>query len=396
MEEDPRWRMGNYQKIVRADISKGPDAFDLFSLSLVSAYLRALSNELSQLQKNFSDNLYDYVSSHYLLFKYSIEAWMKPKVTLNRKDFAPRYISKSVVHELEENNFSWAEYTSVYNERIVRDVVFGLGETGEEKFTLLFAIDEDAQKYYDRNSYYQDVVREMFAVILHELCEKYDKPNRQEEVIFSPEYKMVELNPEAIKKRMDELLVEYNRLKEMLEKFSEDETGEEDMVGDENEGSDEDYVEEDEWDATYDDVFNTEINPQKVFEKLEYMDDPRVTEDYPRFFVFFKVLLYIGWIKNQQNNFLKWANCHWERGWEKTHCFKFSNNIQKEIRDAHISKWGDATLPDISKAYRAFAIDVLSKFAEKVNGGKIIDIADFYNDGVTKRINDGKKLEYPF
>lgn len=202
-------------------------------------------------------------------------------------------------------------------------------------------------------------------------------------------------DPDAIRKRMDELLAEYNRLKEKLEIFSEDET-EEDMVEVEDESSDEDYDEEDEWDDQYDDVFKSEINPQKAFEKLEYLDDPRVTEDYPRFFVFFKVLLYIHWINNEQNKFLKWANFHWRRGWDKDYKFKFSNNIDKKIRDAHIAKWGDETLPDISKAYRALAIEVLSKFTEKVNGNKIIDNIAFYNDGVTKRINDGKKLEYPF
>lgn len=175
LEEDPRWRMGSYQKIVRANLSIAPDAFELFSLSLVSAYLRALARDLSPLQKAFSDTLYDYVSNHYLLVKYSIDEWMSLKVKLLRKEFAPRFIDKVVFNDLENDCFMWVEYTDEYNERIVRELIYGLGETGEEKFTLLFEIDKDAQEYYDRNSYYQDVVKKMLGKICSELCEKYDR-----------------------------------------------------------------------------------------------------------------------------------------------------------------------------------------------------------------------------
>ena len=114
--------------------------------------------------------------------------------------------------------------------------------------------------------------------------------------------------------------------------------------------------------------------------KLEKMDNPRVTDDYPRFFVFFKVLLYLGWIEKSQNKFLKWANCHWKCKWNKEYNFKFGNNIKKELRDTHLSKWSSATLPnsDIGDAYRTLAIDVFSKLTETVNGNKIIDRSSFY------------------
>lgn len=155
---------------------------------------------------------------------------------------------------------------------------------------------------------------------------------------------------------------------------------------------------EEEWDNQYDGVFDPNIDPQKVFKKLELLDDPRVTEDYPRFFVFFKVLVYLGWIENHQKNFLNWANCHWNCNWKYSHNFKFGNNIKKELRDTHMSKWNGNTLPksDVGNAYRAFAIDVLSVLTETVNGGKIIDRIAFYRGGVTERINDGKNLDYPF
>ncbi len=153
-----------------------------------------------------------------------------------------------------------------------------------------------------------------------------------------------------------------------------------------------------EWDNQFDDVFDPMLDPQEIFKVLEKKSDPRVTDDYPRFFVFFRVLLYIGWIKNHQKNFLKWANCHWKLNWTKDYNFKFGNNIQKELRDTDMDKWDDKTCngSDIGKAYRNLAIKVMSALTEKVNDGMLIDRSGFYREGVADRINDGKKMRYPF
>ena len=162
--------------------------------------------------------------------------------------------------------------------------------------------------------------------------------------------------------------------------------------------SEEENNEENEWDETYDAVFKDELNPRQIFYKLENMTYPRVTDNYPRIFVFFKVLLYLGWIENHQKNFLKWANCHWKLNWKHDYNFKFGNNIQKELRDTDIADWDDNTCngSDIGNAYRSLAKKVLDELAEKVNGGKIVDRITFYKEGVKSRINDGKKLAYPF
>ena len=175
----------------------------------------------------------------------------------------------------------------------------------------------------------------------------------------------------------------------------EDEEEKEENEEEEDE-EEEDHVEE-EWNDELDGVFNSSINPQRVFETIKAMSDPRVTDDYPRFFVFFRVLLYIGWIESRPGLFLKWANCHWNCGWLHKHNFKFSNNIDKGLRDAQISQWNANTCTsDIGNAYRALAKDVLLKFTENVNGGKLIDRIDFYKSDVKARINDGRSLAYPF
>ena len=87
-----------------------------------------------------------------------------------------------------------------------------------------------------------------------------------------------------------------------------------------------------------------------------------------------------------------------KRNWTKNCNFKFGNNIQKELRDTDMDKWDDKTCngSDIGNAYRNFAIKVMSALTEKVNNGKVIDRTVFYREGVADRINDGKKLSYPF
>lgn len=184
--------------------------------------------------------------------------------------------------------------------------------------------------------------------------------------------------------------------KEMAEEDTSDE--DEDTEEIEEEENYEENETQEEWDDVYDDVFKEEINPQLVFNKLEKMTYPRVTDDYPRMFVFFKVLLYLGWIEDHQKNFLKWANCHWRFNWKLDHKFKFGNNIKKELRDTDMSDWDENTCngSDIGKAYRLFAKKVLDVFAENVNDGMIIDRTSFYKKGVKSRINDGKNLVYPF
>ncbi len=156
--------------------------------------------------------------------------------------------------------------------------------------------------------------------------------------------------------------------------------------------------EDENWDDSFDGVFTAGINPQKVFSKLEKRDDPRVHEFYPRFFVFFRVLLFLGWIENHQKHFLEWANHHWECGWKKPHNFKFGNNIQKELRDADMSTWNDKTCngSDIGDAYRNLAKGVLELFSEKTDDNKIKDRVEFYVDSEACLINNGENLDYPF
>ena len=242
----------------------------------------------------------------------------------------------------------------------------------------------------------------------------YDQPNEGLSIVYGENKKKVNLDEVIEKKAKDVVnkqLEEINATDADIDEIFADMYGQdlddkvnqelaeeedtEEIEGEEN--FEEDEV-QDEWDDSYDGVFKEELNPQTIFNKLENMTYTRVTDDYPRIFVYFKVLLYLGWIENHQKNFLRWANCHWGFDWKYDYNFKFGNNIKKELRDTEMSDWNDKTCngSDIGKAYRSLANKVLDVLAEKVNDGKIIDRMEFYKKGVKNRINDGKKLEYPF
>lgn len=418
LEYDATFRENSYKRIARQGYIAGHNTFTEFvTLLLVVILIEHSTHEWHQKLQEVANDLRQYARE--LVDERELSVLGHPGVNIIqvvKLMDVPGYLSKDIdgsfilpddffqIRTIDNNaildlyrhdpTFNWDRMMCRMHEDDIQELVEILGKTQLEKAILIRSFWKDI--YYARKKF-DGPIKETW-ITLKSLAQEFCP-----DCIEITELHKIPATGLEFEKRISELEEEVNKLKKentdlkkqlrQLSKIDEEEGNK--VVG-ENDEEIIDNDEVDEWDDQYDDFFNSEINPQKVFEKLEYMDDPRVTEDYPRFFVFFKVLLYLGWIKNKQKIFLKWANCHWKRSWEKDHCFKFSNNIQKEIRDAHISKWGHETLPDISKAYRALAIDVLSKFTMKVNGGKIIDNTAFYNDGVTKRINDGKKLDYPF
>ena len=240
----------------------------------------------------------------------------------------------------------------------------------------------------------------------------YDKQNEKLSFVYREDKGKVNLDEviekktkDFVDKRLEEMTATDDDIDEIFENVEEQNVLNQDngnLLEDskkiEGEEDSEDEKTDVEWDDQYDGVFNSNLKPQKIYIKLKNMNYPRVTDDYPRFFVFFRVLLYLGWIENQQKMFLKWTNCHWNCNWKKEHNFKFSNNILKVLRDTDMMDWDKNTSKDsdIGKAYRDFAKKVLDVLAENVNDGKIIDRVEFYKEGTKTRINDGRNLVYPF
>ena len=154
------------------------------------------------------------------------------------------------------------------------------------------------------------------------------------------------------------------------------------------------------WDDSLDSVFDSRINSQRVFLVLKDEDRPVFKSPYSRFFVFFRVLEYMHWVKGTQEDFLKWVNLHWKCGWNKKSHFKFANYIQKELRNAPLCDWYAHIIQDrdMGLAYRSLAERLFSLFADTTYDEEwrwLQDKACFYKDGVTDFINRGD-LKHPF
>ncbi|MBR4533832.1 MAG: hypothetical protein IKO85_04735 [Bacteroidaceae bacterium] len=157
---------------------------------------------------------------------------------------------------------------------------------------------------------------------------------------------------------------------------------------------------EDEWDASLDDVFDNRLNPMAIFKALKNEITPNVSDFYPRFFVYYRVLDYLHWLVGQpQAKFLRWANLHWGCGWDvnSPSKFKFSNNIAKPLRDEPLSDWYAYTVPNstLGEDYRDLADRVINHLANTVKGEWLRDKTEFYKDGETDLINNGD-LKHPY
>lgn len=153
------------------------------------------------------------------------------------------------------------------------------------------------------------------------------------------------------------------------------------------------------WDDSLDAVFDSRINPVKVFLELKDENRPKFKSPYSRFFVFYKVLEYMHWVTGTQTEFLKWVNLHWQCGWSKSNHFKFSGHIPIELRDTPLSDWYAHIVPnsDIGLDYRLLAERLFTLLTSSTVKGErwLKDKTDFYKEGETDFINNGF-LKHPY
>ena len=154
------------------------------------------------------------------------------------------------------------------------------------------------------------------------------------------------------------------------------------------------------WDNSQDTVFDSRIDPKKLFYELKDMYRPNLKDYRPRFFVYYTVLSYLEWVVGSQADFLRWANLHWGCGWNDKNAqhFKFTST-KKELRDEPLKNWYAGTVPgsNIGLEYRKLAEDVIGLLTETVGKEWLQDKPLFYCEGVKPEnyINKGDR-KHPF
>lgn len=149
-----------------------------------------------------------------------------------------------------------------------------------------------------------------------------------------------------------------------------------------------------EWDSRYDGFLKENLNAQAIYEVLQNINSPHLPKnERPYWWVFYSVLVDIRWATAQKGNqrlILKWANHHFNCGWDwnKANQFKFTD-INPTLKGTPINQWDENTMATCyGLYYRELAEQMKSTFVEIVNGDKLMDKKRYIKEGFL-RINNG-------
>ena len=137
------------------------------------------------------------------------------------------------------------------------------------------------------------------------------------------------------------------------------------------------------WSDLLDDVFDERVNAEKEFNAIKELKSP--LEEMPTFFVIWKVLAKIKWIKGSRKDFLVWIDKHFKKKWPSTK-YKLQD-INEKLKKSDINDWNENTMNStIGKKYHDFAMTVLKTFTKKGQYKDIVDRIEFMTG--EERINE--------
>ena len=143
--------------------------------------------------------------------------------------------------------------------------------------------------------------------------------------------------------------------------------------------------EEEEWDDTFDFIFDEKIKPREVKKAIETVKSEKI-KDRRFYYVSFRILKVLKWIPidTLESDYLKWINCHFECGWEKNKNQKkaFLFNLEgtvKVLDDLHPSEWKDDSLyGKLGEHYRLLALSFKNNFTVTIVNGKPVADSESY------------------
>lgn len=149
--------------------------------------------------------------------------------------------------------------------------------------------------------------------------------------------------------------------------------------------SGQDEIEEEEWDDTFDNIFNKKVRPQEIKKTIEKVKSEKI-KDRRFYYVAYRILKFIKWIPVEiaESDYLRWINCHFERGWENNKSQKkaFLFNLEgtvKRLNDLHPSEWKDDSLyGNLGKHYRLLAISFKNAFTYTMIDKKPVGDSESY------------------
>lgn len=221
---------------------------------------------------------------------------------------------------------------------------------------------------------------------------EYDQQNEEISIVYGEKKDKVNLDEviekktkDVVNKQLEEMTSSDDDIDEILaDVYGQDlvdqvnkEMAEEEDQNDEDEDTEEIEDEgnhdvdesHEEWDDTYDFIFDKRVRPQEIKRAIETVKSEKI-KDRRFYYVAYRILKVITWIPVEipESDYMRWINYHFECGWEKNKTQKkaFLFNLEgsvKKLDDLHPSEWKDNSIyGKLGKYYRLLAISFKNIF----------------------------------
>lgn len=143
---------------------------------------------------------------------------------------------------------------------------------------------------------------------------------------------------------------------------------------------------EEEWDDTYDYIFDEKVKPSEIKKAMERIKYPTKISQRRFFYVTYRILDVIKYFSDKitPSDFLRWINLHFNCGWidDNKHRKQFVFALEdssKNLEDQHPSDWDEKTIRGGSgKQHHQLAVKLKNTFTETIVNGIAIDDSDSF------------------
>ena len=157
LERDPKWRYDQYKRIATPEKNGFPTDLYFVTLSLVGLLLSRLEENIpllstkGKVRNSFIMSMLEDKEHKYIFYRLSdsLEIGSYKQMCIPNSTFAPRVINAEAVHDvLMDSNYNWVKFTNYWEERSLRDIVNALGESEEEKHSVIDILRQTSQGFY--------------------------------------------------------------------------------------------------------------------------------------------------------------------------------------------------------------------------------------------------------
>ena len=146
-------------------------------------------------------------------------------------------------------------------------------------------------------------------------------------------------------------------------------------------------IEEEEWDDTFDYIFNEKVKPQEILRALAGIVRPKKISEVRFYYVSCRILEILNYLTEDalRTDFMRWINIHLKCGWpdDKEHKRRFSFALEgssKNLENQHPSQWDENTIKGGSGIYHhQLAIKLKNTFTQTIINGEAIDDSNSFD-----------------